>query len=414
MKKLVVLLLALALVCSSTFAFAETVRFEGALPQLTLTDENGENPWTVEAEEIVLLLRLANGRIQVYTDGVIGYIEPVQLAAVYSDLNADSLPLGDELATIDANSDRDTIRRLQQTLADSGYLQGAADGLFGNMTRNALISFQTDHGLAPTGTADATTQQLLFTLAEAPHTVLLYSDPSEQFNAIKDRTEANLEPLIGAGLSFEYDDITGSGFISNGNQVVFGTESSGIDGCMITVRFGFEVSESGGKVNVKPIARIHASAVRRPMLQKMYYKSGVTRINGKTSGTTNGVAGSKSVEDCKIALNDAAKALLASVADNGELKLRIEGKYASYDAEVSEDELALLAQIGQLAIAMTAQPEDEQEAEQPADNAASQQPDDQQPADQTTENGADQTTDDNAETSADTTSEGQPEANAAG
>ena len=60
------------------------------------------------------------------------------------------------------------IYSLQMKLIELGYLEGIADGMFGNGTAAAVSAFQADYGLPVSGIADVATQELLFTLeAEA-------------------------------------------------------------------------------------------------------------------------------------------------------------------------------------------------------------------------------------------------------
>jgi len=60
------------------------------------------------------------------------------------------------------------IYSLQMKLIELGYLEGIADGMFGNGTAAAVSAFQADYGLPVSGIADVETQELLFTLeAEA-------------------------------------------------------------------------------------------------------------------------------------------------------------------------------------------------------------------------------------------------------
>lgn len=51
---------------------------------------------------------------------------------------------------------------LQNRLVELGYLNSAADGAFGQATESALISFQENNQITPTGIADSTTQSVLF------------------------------------------------------------------------------------------------------------------------------------------------------------------------------------------------------------------------------------------------------------
>lgn len=51
---------------------------------------------------------------------------------------------------------------LQNRLAELGYLFSEADGGYGSLTQNAVVSFQETNGLTPTGIADSTTQSVLY------------------------------------------------------------------------------------------------------------------------------------------------------------------------------------------------------------------------------------------------------------
>ena len=65
-------------------------------------------------------------------------------------------------------TEKDAIRNLQtylraQTLVDSSFPTVPIDGIFDTQTKNALIEFQIRNNLAPTGVADRTTWELLYT-----------------------------------------------------------------------------------------------------------------------------------------------------------------------------------------------------------------------------------------------------------
>ncbi|WP_287770440.1 peptidoglycan-binding domain-containing protein, partial [Megasphaera sp.] len=40
------------------------------------------------------------------------------------------------------------VQSVQYMLQDAGYLSGSADGDFGSQTQQAVVQFQTDHGLS--------------------------------------------------------------------------------------------------------------------------------------------------------------------------------------------------------------------------------------------------------------------------
>lgn len=58
------------------------------------------------------------------------------------------------------------VRELQQALIDLGYLQGKADGIFGNKTENAVRAFQKKNNLVPDGLAGKKTRDLIMKMAE--------------------------------------------------------------------------------------------------------------------------------------------------------------------------------------------------------------------------------------------------------
>lgn len=56
----------------------------------------------------------------------------------------------------------DDVRKLQQRLAELGYLQGNIDGTYGNQTKAAVIKFQRVNGLSPDGDAGPATLTHLY------------------------------------------------------------------------------------------------------------------------------------------------------------------------------------------------------------------------------------------------------------
>ena len=62
----------------------------------------------------------------------------------------------------------DEVKALQQRLVDLGYLTGAADGSFGQMTEDAIKAAQEAYGMEANGIADNAFQQKLFEGVERP------------------------------------------------------------------------------------------------------------------------------------------------------------------------------------------------------------------------------------------------------
>lgn len=72
------------------------------------------------------------------------------------------IPLGRaEAATLNLGSQGEQVKFLQENLIGLGYLEGEADGSFGNGTKAAVQAFQADYGLAADGSAGNATQTAL-------------------------------------------------------------------------------------------------------------------------------------------------------------------------------------------------------------------------------------------------------------
>lgn len=65
-------------------------------------------------------------------------------------------------STLTVGSKGETVRQLQQALIDLGFLSGKADGIFGKLTRAAVIKFQKANNLEADGLAGTKTQSVLF------------------------------------------------------------------------------------------------------------------------------------------------------------------------------------------------------------------------------------------------------------
>ena len=79
------------------------------------------------------------------------------------DANVVEIPEGwEEPGTKTASIDmKKAIANVQKILNKNGYEAGGADGVMGEKTKNAIIAFQTDNGLEPTGEIDEKLVKLL-------------------------------------------------------------------------------------------------------------------------------------------------------------------------------------------------------------------------------------------------------------
>ena len=64
--------------------------------------------------------------------------------------------------TLEVGSRGDDVQKLQERLIQLGYLDGAADGIFGNMTKEAISAAQEKGNMEATGIADADFQTYIF------------------------------------------------------------------------------------------------------------------------------------------------------------------------------------------------------------------------------------------------------------
>ena len=64
------------------------------------------------------------------------------------------------------------VVRLQKALVTQGYLRGSADGIYGSLTRSAVIKFQTAKKIQVDGIAGNQTQRLLYAQTTSRATTL--------------------------------------------------------------------------------------------------------------------------------------------------------------------------------------------------------------------------------------------------
>ena len=91
-------------------------------------------------------------------------------AAVFTALvfTAVVLPAGEALAYVLPDSNLsygmsgEAVLSLQQALQEQGYLEATPDGIFGNLTKEALLSFQTDAGIGADAIAGPVTLSALY------------------------------------------------------------------------------------------------------------------------------------------------------------------------------------------------------------------------------------------------------------
>ena len=71
-------------------------------------------------------------------------------------------PSGSDYVVLRIGDSGELVERLQTELKKQGYYKHTVTGNYGVNTHNAIVEFQIDHGLHPTGIADRATQRNLF------------------------------------------------------------------------------------------------------------------------------------------------------------------------------------------------------------------------------------------------------------
>ena len=234
---------------------------------------------------------------------------------------------------------------LQRNLRTLGYLAGSADGDYGAGTEAAVAEFQSAAGLEVTGRADEITQLILASILG--DTVYLEGviTPERLFAPILGKTSVDLTPILEGGFSFDYDDMTGEGFISAGEPFeVDASGSSALDVYRFALQFGLITRENAGGVELQPALKVNCTCVRRPVMTAVTLKAGEIRGSAAVETLTVSLDGIYTVEKGVVLLSDDMIDALAGAAEAGELKLRVEGQYNTFD--LSADGLESAARMG--------------------------------------------------------------------
>ena len=260
----------------------------------------------------------------------------------------EEVPQLGELQPLTPGTRGEEVVPLQRRLWTLGYLTGSADGDYGAGTQAAVADFQTAAGLEATGEADEITQLLLASVMEDTIGMEAVIPPEVLYAPIIGKTSLDLQPILDSGLEFDYDDMSGEGFISGGEPVeVDASGSTALDKYTFSLQFGLLTRESEGAVDILPALKLRCLCVRRPVLTTVTMKAGEARGVAAVDELKVSLEGIDTVEEGIVLLTGDMIDALANAADAGELKLRVEGQYKTFD--ISLEELDAAARVGQLA-----------------------------------------------------------------
>ena len=344
---IVVVVLALALMSATGYAMPiKLSEGKAALPATTLDGE----PYSLEASQFQLIGQDDDGYL-VYGDKRIlktSRSNLLQVAGAISDATLAALPTVNSYTTLEKGDKGDKVVKMQTGLKKAGYLDGSADGDFGPGTERAVTNFQERMGLKATGVADAYTQMLIDSMAASEVSVDVKADPKMRFASIANKTDADLTVAVDQNLTLNYDDISGTGMISNNNSIQYSVPSAAdIDKCDFVVHFGLKINQgSDGVITIDPAMEVTSVSVRRPVIQEVTLKSGDERYTLPVTTLKSSISGVKSKELATIVMDKTVASMLAKCADKGELKIRITCKYNSYDITVAKESLKAISDIG--------------------------------------------------------------------
>lgn len=343
---IVIMVMAMALMGVNGYAITLNVH-EDAEP-MEATRLNGQ---TLEVEvESLELLGTEEDLYVVYADNrILKVTKDVLLNTVgnISDGVLAALPDAADYEEMARYAKGEKVVALQQKLIDMEYLSGSADGDFGGMTENALSRFQEAMHLNVTGNADIYTQMLIDALTGETIEVAEEALSEDRFEAIIAKTDADLTAALEKGLELEFDDIAGTGLITNANLIEYEVASEAdIDQCTFTGRFGLQVIQGAdGVVNIDPVLVLESLSVRRPIMQEVTLKSGDERYTLPVTSLTSAISGIQSKETAVVVLPEEALNMLANAEGEGELKLRVGCKYDSYDFSAPEEMLSAISNV---------------------------------------------------------------------
>ena len=319
-----------------TFSFtARTLEGEGT--ELNVSELNlmgrDEEGYLIHADKQIL--RVSSSDIQALIDSI-------------GSETFSGLPTASSFTELAKGAKGEAVIKLQEKLIKTKYMAGKADGDYGNQTLKAVTAFQKATGLEANGVATVYTQMLLESMAQDPIAISPKLVTGGRFENITSNSNADLSGAVERNLLLDFDEMSGVGMITNGNSVKYSAAAvSDIDKCDFTFRFGLNVQENNdGSFTVQPAMNITSVSVRRPIVQEITLKSGSQRFTFKVAEISSELSGIKSKETATVVLSKEAAAMLAKVAEVGELKLRVNCRYNTYDISVPTGSLADIADIG--------------------------------------------------------------------
>ncbi len=184
----------------------------------------------------------------------------------------------------------DAVRKVQKRLIALGYLDGSADGSYGNMTKNAVKAFQQKNGLKVTGNVNSTTLSRLNSSdakkANSSSSSKSSSSSSKGTCQIGDKGDA-VRKVQKKLISLGY--LSGNADGDYGNMTRNAVKA-------FQQRNGLSVT---GAVNTNTLARLNSSSAKRAVSDSSSGAKGTERLNWFNGGANTIPKGATfKVKDC--------------------------------------------------------------------------------------------------------------------
>ena len=224
MRKIVSFMLILSMVLVSALASSETLRYgmcgEGVVQLQQSLIEKGflkgeaDGVFGYKTEKAIRAFQKSNN---LKIDGIAGECTQAVLYNRKSETGSTGYFSGDYRKII-SESDIDRIKLLQKALIKLNYLKGSADGIYGSMTENAVLSFQSEHRLREDGIAGRKTLAAIESALQSGFKHQSVLDKAEPLSSEEGKLDAPAKSSI--KLLHWYNDIK-PGLKSNAKLLIY-------------------------------------------------------------------------------------------------------------------------------------------------------------------------------------------------
>lgn len=341
MKKMITFA-ALAALLTVGCASAERVDFENAVP-MNATDLNGAS--VVLNVSRVDVLASSGENILVVVDNAPYYVNGGTLASVLEGtVDFTVLPEASDTEAFTAGG-REAAASLQRALIELGYLQGSADGVFGNGSLSAMQHFQEDNGFVVSESKNDLTMECVL-IAEAMGStaeadlVLQGSEPTPEnkFPEIAGKIDFDLTPYCTREYTFSFDVFENRGAIVGNTVFAWASEgTSDLDRVAFEIRYEVAVVPQGDKYIAQPMLVLTSTGARRPYVTNLLMKSGEAMSKTEAGDASGAVDGTSVIERTEFAMTDELQAVWENLTATGAAVVRVEGKYRTFDFTIEPE-----------------------------------------------------------------------------